>query len=466
MKMIFGVPLIFLALLSFCGCSKNRSEKGNPTPEPKVQRNDDKATAGGKPSVELGPEERLHDATIKLQQYLNVNPEDKASFELKLRDSGSNIDLISEFRVTSFYYNRCDQIFTTFLGEDQKSFSSDRILSALKSGLKSGDQNEVGPQRRQTILFLGCLTALPTIKKLLFNNDINNLKSILAAIDDINKDVVSHWKDNSVREYDDILADFSYTARYLISQLILDSTSSMCKGYPLLLDNGEIGLISAHMSTRQRLDKVLEILELNGNNIPQIAIYLKTISEQLHNIAGDSGIQDGSEIVNQINELGQSYKQKGIMTQIKRLSDEANGVPPIDDTKSYEDFRNALDEFYSLVRDFNLHLHRHIEWFDKNKAAQINFSEIDQITSQIEPAGKKLGLALLRFRSQFEEHYAQDYLNGILEIESRHQKGTMNVNRGIKSNQFGYETDYGSESYQKLNLEKLINCFGSPRVDT
>ncbi|MBK7845506.1 MAG: hypothetical protein IPJ71_17815 [Bdellovibrionales bacterium] len=465
MKMIFRMPLIFLAVLSFCGCSENRSEKGNPTPEPKVQKNDDKSTAGGKPSLELGPEERLHDAEVKLRQYLQVNSEDKVNFELKLRETGSDIDSISEFKVTSFYYNRCDQIFTTFLGNDQESFSSDRILSALKSVLNSGDQNEVGPQRRQTILFLGCLTASPTIQKLLFHNDINDLKSILAAIEDINKDVVSRWKDNSLGEYDYVLADFGYTSRNLISHSILDLSHSLCKEYPFLLDNGEIGLISGYMRIRQHLDKILEILKLNEDGVPQIALDLNTISEQLHNIAAETKIQDTSESVSPVTKLARDYMGRNIVRKINQVLRQANEIPRIDDTKSYEDFRNALKNFHSLVMKFNLHFHVEIESFDANEGAKNDFSEIDQITSQMEPTGKKFGLSLLRFRSQFEEHYSQDYLNGILEIGSRHQQGTANVNRGIKSNQFGYETDYVSDSSQNLNPEKLSKCFGNPSID-
>ncbi len=449
----------------------------------------------------------LGDETIyRPIHYFYVSPGDEITLELEFDDTGSNIDLISELKVTFFGYNRCDQIIKASLGDDQESFSSDRILSALKSGLNSNNQNGVLPQRRQTMLFLGCLTARPTIQKLLFNNDINDLKSILASIESINREVIFNWKNNSIRAYDHILADISYIrkllfnsdindlksslagieiinskvtsnwkdyyiraydhiladigymARFSISQSILDSTHSLCKEYPFMLDNGELGFISAYMRTRHRLDKMLEILKLNESGIPQSAAYLKTTYERLRKIAGDSGIQDGSEIVNQINELGQSYKQKGILTQIKRLSYEAGRIPTIEHTKSYEDFRNALDEFYSLVKDFNLHLHRHIKWFDKSKAAQINFSEIDQITSQIEPAGKKFGFTLRRFLSQFEGQYAKNYLNGLSEIESRHYVGTMEIIEGSYNGHFkGFFS-----LYHALNLDKLSKCLENP----
>lgn len=385
--------------------------------------------------------------------YFYVSPGDEIKLELEFDDTGSNIDLISELKVTFFGGHRCDQIIKASLGDDQESFSPERILSALKSGLNSSDRSGVGPQRRQTMLFLGCLTARPMIQKLLFNNDINDVKSILAAIESINSEVIFNGKNNSIRAYDHTLADIGYMARYSISHSILDSSRSMCKEYPFLLDNGEIGLIKAYMRIRHHLDKILEVLKLNENSVPQIALDLKTISEQLQKITRDE-IHDGSTAVTAVNNLGQSYLEKGIVHQMKRVFREANEIPRIDDTKSYEDFRNSLRHFYSLVKKFNLILHVKIESFDANEGAKNDFSEVDQITSQIEPAGKQLGLTLRRFLSQFEGQYAKNYVNGLLEIEERHYESAMAKIEGQYNGHF--RSFFGL--YQALNLDNLSNC--------
>jgi hypothetical protein len=107
---------------------------------------------------------------------------------------------------------------------------------------------------------------------------------------------------------------------------------------------------------------------------------------------------------------------------------------------------------------FNVHFHVEIESFEENGGDKTDYSEIDQITSQMELAGQNLGLTLRRFLSQFEGQYVKGYLNGLSEIESRHYLGTSEI---VESSYNGHFKSF-FELYQKINLDRLSECLENP----
>lgn len=389
--------------------------------------------------------------------YFYVKPGDEITLELDFKEENTNIDLIADLKVTFLGYNRCDSIIKRTLGDDKESFSVSRIMSALTKGFSSNSKGDISSDSQQSLRFLGCLTARPTIQKLLFENDKMDVNSIIEALEGINEEIDVRRSQNRTEPFDHILDDISYIARYSISQSAVESAQALCKKYIFSPNPGEVSLISGYLFIRQRLDRILSLLKIGESQFPSTASEARRLTDDFKLIQSQTENPPREDRLQKTLALIEEYESRNFLGVLEETLDEANFIPPIPDSRKYMDFRLALVEFYSASIVFNRFFQQSLESLFTDENTAVDFHRIEIYLSNIEAKGKTLKLSLFAFMKDFEGRNANQFAKGLTKIQD-HQHRTESEINGKYDGFFRSLFDF----FPNTATDKFIKCLESP----